>query len=421
MTLTVEGDRFSAETADGSPLSVLSTDSDSGQTVSYLSSRSGQKALLLQLDWLSRPNGESEDRSGTQGSEPTHVDADGNLVATGGVTPDQTTLPDDVVAEPLAAILSTTTSIHIALGERYGNEARVSRDGVLIGTTNDGAFEDSDLQPGTKYAYTIESLETPPTVDRDTNSRADEYLADSSPVSDPDAMAVTVDAYTLSAQETSARSLDASESPYAARAVPTQTLNTWVHMTYIPQYNVPVTWYQGMACSNAEGFIGDNRGDTAPSNFSFPSHRTAIRVAANWQNPAPYQIYWEKSTGKTRKVVGGKVVETKQASPNGIEVLDTWMTSSVAHFDIRHDVGDPFCIVGSVKYRETVQFWKTGAVAVNGRHNNVPNHESYASYNTDSAGNSAFTKVWRFGTPDFACLVGWMTWCDKSYTASKNF
>lgn len=64
--------------------------------------------------------------------------------------------------------------------------------------------------------------------------------------------------------------------------------------------------------------------------------------------------------------MNGVVTETKQASTDGIQVLDTWMTGSVAHFDIRHDVADPFCSVGSVKYRETVQFWKSGAVAVNG-------------------------------------------------------
>lgn len=231
-------------------------------------------------------------------------------------------------------------------------------------------------------------------------------------------MSLSITAHTLPDSAAARTSLDAAVTPYA---VPTQQLNQWVHMTYIPQETVPIAWFQGMACSGAEAFKGDNRGDSTPSNFSLPSHRTALRVAANWQNPAPWDLYWEKSTGVTRKVVGGSVVETKQANPNGIQVLDTWVSGGVAHFDVRHDVQDPFCLVGSVKYRETVQIWRAGSVAVNGRHNNVPNHESYASYNYNSAGDNRWTKVWNFGNANYWCLLGWVAACDKSYTASKNF
>ena len=388
----------------------LSVNEDTGQTVSYIQSDEGEAAMLLELDWLQRASGEAEDRSGQQHNEPTHIDADGNLVATGGVTPEQTAIPSDVESTPLVAVLSTESEVQITLGDLYSAEATVLRDGQPVGTTIDGTFRDLSVEPGSSYSYSIESVSPQQTV-------VEEPLDATAPVADPTAMSLSVEAHTMP-EVSSARSLDAAVTPYA---VPTQQLNQWVHMTYIPQETVPIAWYEGMACSGAHAFKGDNRGDAYPSAFALPSHRTAIRVAANWQNPAPWNMYWEKSTGITRKVVDGVVTETKQASPDGIQVLDTWMTTSVAHFDIRHDVADPFCVVGSVKYRETVQFWKSGAVAVNGRHNNVPNHESYASYNFDTLGNQIFTKVWNFSDASYPCLVGWNSWCDKSYTASKNF
>lgn len=368
--------------------------------------------MLLELEWLERTSGEATDSSSGQGNEPTHVDADGNLVAVGGVTPDQSKVPaSDVESKPPIAILSTSSEVQIKLGKVYSTEAIVLRDGQRVGTTTGGTFLDESVEPDSSYSYAVESI---PRTSGSSETGAREYEA---PATDSAAMSLTVEAHTM--PETSfGRSFDAEVTPYA---VPTQQLNQWIHMTYIPQETVPIAWYEGMACSGAHAFKGDNRGDAYPSAYSLPSHRTAIRVAANWENPAPWNMYWEKSTGITRKVVNGSVVETKQASPDGIQVLDTWMTGTVAHFDIRHDVADPFCAVGSVKYRETVQFWKSGSVAVNGRHNNVPNHESYAGYNFDNLGNQLFTKVWNFNNASYPCLVGWNAWCDISYTASKNF
>ncbi len=411
-TIESTSEGFSVVSGDDLEARTLSANEEAGQTVSYVQGDDGEVATLLELEWLERQSGDAEDRSGQQQNEPTHIDADGNLVATGGVTPDQTTLPAQVGSKPLVAVLSTSSEVQIALGELYPAEATVLRDGHPVGTTTGGVYRDISVEPGTAYSYSIESVSTK----RD--SVVDEPLDASSPVADPEAMSLSLVAHTMPAEAPSLRNLDAAVTPYA---VPTQQLNQWIHMTYIPQETVPIAWYEGMACSGATAFKGDNRGDTYPSDFSLPSHRTAIRVAANWQNPEPWNMYWEKSTGVTRKVVNGVVTETKQASTDGIQVLDTWMTGSVAHFDIRHDVADPFCSVGSVKYRETVQFWKSGAVAVNGRHNNVPNHESYASYNYDTLGNQVYTKVWNFSDASYPCLVGWMAWCDKSYTASRNF
>ncbi|MDZ8160254.1 hypothetical protein [Microbacterium aquimaris] len=397
---TSEG--FAPVGADGEPTKVVSTEKEAGQSVSIVQAKDGTTALLLQLDWLSRSEGEPEDRSGQQGNEPTRYDEDGNLVATGGVTAEQTTLPEDVDVTPLIGVLSTDSEVQITLGDSYTSEAAIRRDGQLVGKTINGSFSENGLAPGSSYTYSVESLAE--TVDGSASSS----------VASPDAMSLTVAAHTTS-ENPAAKTLDASATPYA---LPTQQMNQWVHMTYIPQETVPIAWYEGIACDGAHAFKGDNRGDIYPGAFSLPSHRTAIRVAANWQNPDPWKIYWEKSTGITRKVVNGVVTETRQASPNGIEVLDTWVSGSVAHFDIRHDVQDPFCSVGSVKYRETVQFWQSGSVAVNGRHNNVPNHESYASFNTDTLGNQSFVKVWNFDDASYPCLVGWNSWCDTSYTAS---
>lgn len=314
---------------------------------------------------------------------------------------------------PLAAVLSTTDEVTISLGEQYTSEATVTRDGAVLGTTVDGSFRDVGLRAGSSYTYEVESA-----TDTSGADTPGSLLDASAPVTDPDAMSLSITAHTLPAATTARAALNANVTPYA---VPTQQLNQWVHMTYIPQETVPIAWYQGMTCSGAEAFKGDNRGDRSPSNFDLPSHRTALRVAANWQNPAPWNLYWEKSTGVTRKVVGGSVVETKQANPDGIQVLDTWVSGGVAHFDVRHDVADPFCTVGSVKYRETVQIWRAGSVAVNGRHNNVPNHESYASYNYNTTGEQRWVKVWNFSDANYWCLLGWVATCDKSYTASRNF
>lgn len=402
----------------GGAVGITSTASAEAESITYVETDSGEVGRLQTLDWLSRPEGsESEDRSGRQGAEEQYVDAEGNLVVSGGVTADQTYLPEDVEVTPFVAILTTRDEVQIQLGPLYGSEAIVSRDGAVIGSTEGGSFVDDGVADSTIYEYTVESV--PAAVEQRSSASekdiSEQALANASPAGS-DRTSVTFQAEALPESDP----LDATTA-LAAAALPKQTLNTWVHMTYIPQATVSVNLFEGMACDGAEAFRGDNRADKAPTASSLPSHRTAIRVAANWSNPSPYQLYWEKSTGITRKVVGGKVVATKQASPNGIEVLNTWVKSGVAHFDIRHDVADPFCKVGSVKYRETVQIWRSGIVAVNGRHNSVPNHESYASYNYDKYGNQRFVKVWNFSKASYPCLVGWMSWCDKSYTASKNF
>ncbi|WOF22569.1 hypothetical protein N8K70_14395 [Microbacterium betulae] len=411
---------FEVVDPNGSPVEVISTAVEEARSMTYIVNDAGKAGRLETLDWLSRPSGtDSEDRSGIQGSEKESLDGDGNLVIQGGVTAEQAYLPDEVEATPFVAILTTEDEVQIQLGELYGSEATVSRDGEVIGSTAEGSFIDSDVVDSAVYEYSVESV--PVGMEQRSSARqkdiTEQAFTDSEPVN-TDRTSVVFQAVVLSDSD----SLDASTAIDAtAAALPTQSLNTWVHMTYIPQATVPINLFEGMACDGAEAFRGDNRGDKLPTASSFPSHRTAIRVAANWGNPSPYQLYWEKSTGITRKVVGGKVVATKQASPNGIKVLDTWVKSGVAHFDIRHDVADPFCKVGSVKYRETVQIWRSGVVAVNGRHNSVPNHESYASYNYDKWGNQKFVKVWKFSKASYPCLVGWMSWCDKSYTASKNF
>lgn len=389
---------FSIQNEDGTPVTVLSEESEIGQTVSYLEDGNEGVALLLELNWLVDDSESPRPQESHADSEPT-MSADGNMVITGGVMPEQAIVPDDVRAEPFAAVLSTDSTVQILLSDKYSTNSDVMLDDTRVGTITDGSFVDEGLQSGRTYEYSL-----------------------SAKSADGNDISLTIPAATLDSEASDLRNkadLDAAVTPYA---VPAQQLNTYVHMTYIPENIVNLYAWESLACSGAAKFKGDNRGDVTPTQTSFPSHRTAIRVGVNWQNPAPWQIYWEKSTGPTKKLDGNNnVVATKYADPAGIEVSDTWMSGGVAHFRIWHKVGDPFCIEGSVKYLEDVQFWKSGIVALNGKNNSVPNHEAYVTYNFNTAGSAQWYKLWNQANARYNCLIGWTTNCTKNYTVSRNF
>lgn len=381
--LTAEVSEDGIEIADsaGGKVDVVDQVESDGQQISYVRDASGTIGLVLELDWLRRAGTETKAdplESPVEVADPSTLDDFGNSTTTIGFTAEETRVPDDVERVPFAAVASTESAITVAINPDFASTGKVLRDGKQVGELVDGKFTETSLPSGSTFAYAIES---------DGSAGDDVSLSFN---------ATTVAAYAR------AQDLDVESTSYAV----TQSINNWYHATYIPGATVatdPLSW---TGCGGATAFSGDNRGDTYPTLTTWPSHRTAVMVTTNWGNPYPYQLYYSPSVGQTKKIVNGAVVATATASYDGIELLDTWVTGGVSHFDIHHDVGNPFCAAGSIKYRETVQFWQSGVVAVNGRHNNVPRHESYATFNPDTLGNQVFRKVWNWSTADFSCLVG---------------
>ena len=84
--------------------------------------------------------------------------------------------------------------------------------------------------------------------------------------------------------------------------------------------------------------------------------RTSFALNINWDNPYPYDVLWVKSIGTTHLYEGSTLIESRTASDAGIVISDAYSTSSYAQARVAHDVGNPFCVAGSIQYNVVFRF-----------------------------------------------------------------
>jgi hypothetical protein len=126
----------------------------------------------------------------------------------------------------------------------------------------------------------------------------------------------------------------------------------------------------------------------------------------NWDNYAPYDLVYVKSVGETKKLNWAyNVIDRRSASSNGMVFQNPKRSGDLVTFGISHEVGDPFCVAGAVRYSlSSVKIYRSGTVTIQGSRQPVPAHEAYARF-SNSSGAETWRTLYQASGPSFACLM----------------
>lgn len=184
-----------------------------------------------------------------------------------------------------------------------------------------------------------------------------------------------------------------------------------IYKTFIPAAQVTLGWEAVNSCgipwgTNGVTFGGDNRsyrmpGARAPEGET--DFRSFVMAYVNWGNPPWAQaLFAMKSVATTKKYQNGKLIDQRTASANGIRFQEAYRSGAYAQLRVVHDVGNPFCSIGSIQYNTMTRFYRSGLIEMVGWRFQVPAHEAYARFN--STGWERWKPLFQRPSLDFACL-----------------
>ncbi|WP_146076181.1 hypothetical protein [Rathayibacter rathayi] len=323
---------------------------------------------------------QADDSGTTTAPAPSMTTIDGTIFSSGnfGGTVDR---GERLEAAPDFASAITAESASFDWDTSGSPEYSVLRDGDEIGSSTDGKFTDSSLQPGLSYDYLLEG-------------EADKLG-------------------NVASRSLTVRTLgeNANRSDQVLQPLGYQPYTTaYDYKTFIPNDKVNNFAAQlGCGLGSDEFFKGDNRnfiGPGAGAPYRTPSYRTQMFLNVNWDNTAPYDLTYVKSVGPTRKLnSSGDVIETRTASDAGMVFQNPTRSGNLVTFGVSHEVGDPFCVAGAVRYSLTwVKIYRSGSVSIEGSRQPVPSHEAYARFSSSNGSESWKTLYQATGT-NFNCLL----------------
>ncbi|WP_162940348.1 hypothetical protein [Gryllotalpicola protaetiae] len=323
-------------------------------------------------------------------ADPREVRADGTIAIEEGVNGSAT---DFSTFKPKFAYGVTPSTVTLTWAPITGAEQyAVSRNGIVLVRLNSGedSFHDTDLAPATEY----------------------EYQLSASGVSD-DGLPTQLSARTVEIQTAGnqlKRSSNGSVVPFTNQ--PYDTAFVW--KTFIPQSRVDLDFFATISCGaigdGGVQFGGDNRGYQTPNSSTpneTPDYRTQMFVNVNWDNPSPYDFYLGKYVNASTKYDDGVLVDTETASADGMTFTNVQHSGNFASVRLNHDVGNPFCSAGSIKYNANINFYRSGTVEVVGSRAPVPDHEGYARFN--NTGSEFWVTMFNRDNKGFDCLSGGCT------------
>jgi hypothetical protein len=266
------------------------------------------------------------------------------------------------------------------------NSYQVYRDGELIGTVLGTSYEDEGLEPGSVHDYRVSA----------------DALMDPEAVTDPETGEVSYPERRMTYTAHTEALVAPKQEAGLKRAVqmlrdprPTQQTTTFAYRTFINTATAP-----GFPCvkwPTNTYFGGDNRGYSSSSD----SYRTQMRVTAIWDSR---QISSSKQVGATRNYNNnGSLRETKTATDRDMLIMNKSINDRKATFTLDHSATNPFCsnTGGAIRYKITVNLYKSGAWSTSGWRRPVPHHEAYVQKNA-----GAFKKVFQLKNNGFHCLTG---------------
>lgn len=184
-------------------------------------------------------------------------------------------------------------------------------------------------------------------------------------------------------------------------------------VTYLADQYYPTGLFAGLGCwTNPTWYFGgDNRGNyhppTATNVFSHASHRTGYELISQFDIPPAYQgVYENKSVGYTKRYDSSYNFQDQlQASDSGMNLTNLQVSNNNhVKFIVVHDIGDPYCSVGSIEYYANVEMYYSGTISFQGKRWPVPTFEIYGAFTT-SAGNSYWTGMFFGSEGDIPCLA----------------
>lgn len=289
-------------------------------------------------------------------------------------------LSPDLKWEPVSVIANTSSdaSIAWAAGEftakisEHANERSQGGEVILEG-----------LKPGNRYAAELESLGTE-VVDGQYAARTRTIEFQTLPELQQDSVApLTYQNWTTA----------------------------YTHKSFIHEPSV-----SAMYCGNwpTYTFGGDNRSYRLPTwdtPFETPDYRTQMFVNINWDNPAPYDVYWAHAVGASKIYNNGVLRATLYADMDDMLVKEISAGTSYARVYVDHWASNPHCEFldvnygGAIRYAEWVEFYRSGTVAVDGYRYKAPDHELYGRFNRTD-GTDVWLTISQRPNEGFVCLLG---------------
>ena len=84
----------------------------------------------------------------------------------------------------------------------------------------------------------------------------------------------------------------------------------------------------------------------------------------------------------------------------------TVSANNYVKFGVSHEVGDPFCLAGKIRYAlPLVEIFKFGTISLSGSRQPIPTFEFYGSFASPS-GTSYWATLYRAAEGDLFCLLG---------------
>lgn len=378
--------------ADGTSLSVTWVQKDPGLTIGETTLSNGDGAKITKLsaprpsaDILRPPRSEVDvNKLARAKLDPGILTAD--LVGTPFVEGNQDSISSGLTASTPAdpglfevtAISAVTTSTVSYAWNAEGARFEISRNGSPFLATKNPSFTDSGLAPGSTVNYGVTAY------DADGAVLATRFL----PITtEGDGKLVAPMNY----------------QNYVSQAI---------YRTFIPDARVSLDFFATMGCGQAgqanRTFGGDDRGFAAPNQYS-PwdgfSSRTSVALNINWDSPYPYDVLWVKQVGTTHLYDGSILIDERTASDAGIQISEVMSTGSYAQARVNHDVANPFCAAGSIKYNVIFRWYRNGTIEVVGWRQPVPNHEIWGGWD-NGVGNMDWYTFGLYNNEGFGCLVG---------------
>ncbi|WP_218026412.1 hypothetical protein, partial [Microbacterium lacticum] len=301
----------------------------------------------------------------------------GEDLVTSGVTPTESI---DTESMRISSISAVTSSAFAIAWDSDAAKHIVYRDGAQVASLSRPYFADAGLAGGSVHEYQIDSIQ-------------DDGLVTSK------TLPVTTTSNGFGARD--------------ATLLTTQTYNSQaIYRTFIPDSRVFMdfwtTWGCGQQGTSNRSFGGDDRGfKTPPYNAPWDdtSSRTAVFLNINWDNPSPYDVVWVKEVGTTHLYEGSTLIEERTASDAGIKIEEAGSTTAYAQARVNHDVANPFCSAGSIKYNVMFRWYRNGTFEVVGWRQPAPAHEIYGGWDTGT-GMINWHQFGRYDNEGFGCLAG---------------
>ena len=374
---------------------------DTGNTGSTEASTAGADATSA---------GAENPEAGADGANGTGNAADAGITYKAKVEPKVVhTKAEDM--EPFVIHAVTPHSVSMAWESDPSVVYNIARNGQPIAQVSGGKYVDETASPGTEYQYSIEPATEP----------AD---ASGKPGMSGVIQVRTPDASGSGGVATKAPGL-ATKNMRAGG--PTVTM--YKRRTFIPDLQVipdkMMALMTAAACPPHIGiFWGDGRDWSNDFFLSPDKSRTEITLMADWRrNPTVLESTIHVSATHVSAFYGPN---EKRAKPNSGWLEDSYVDDDGSHatFKIHHDIGNPFCNLNSIYYKETVEMWNDGSVRISyGVRRKAPRHEALVMLRFPGENGDVYRGPWRLLQMEnygFGCL-GWVNRCgEDEYEASHS-